>query len=80
MRNEFAVVASLGIRFESQKTGWRDVKALIMVAARAGPDQWPAAADLADALGVHPDQQEAIYHEVYGPTGERSGPPPRRTP
>lgn len=41
--------------------GWRHIKALLMV---AGSESWDAAAALADAMGVHPDDQELIYHQI----------------
>lgn len=63
MRDAFAVVAQLGQRLEKERTGWRDVKALILLVAQAG--EWTSAAQLADALGVSPDEQEAIYQEAY---------------
>lgn len=43
------------------KLGWRDVKALLLV---AGKESWNAASALADALGVHPDDQEAVYRQL----------------
>lgn len=62
VRDAFAVVAQLGERLAQEKNGWRDTKALIVLVAQAG--EWGAAAQLADALGVGPDVQEAIYREV----------------
>lgn len=56
MRNAFAIVAKLGERLQ-----WRDQKALVLLVANSGP--WEAAGQLADALGIGPDLQEAIYHE-----------------
>lgn len=75
MRDAFPIVALLGDRLARQRHGWRDIKALIVLVAEAG--DWNGAAALADALGVHPDQQEAIYHEVT--TGAGATTPPRRT-
>ena len=60
----FPIVAMLGDRLQRERTGWRDAKALIKLVAA---NDWNAAANLADALGVAPDAQEAIFHEVYGP-------------
>lgn len=65
MRDEFAVVATLGVRLDKERTGWRDTKALVLLVAQQGQEHWSAAASLADALGVGPDTQEAIYREVY---------------
>lgn len=48
----------VGPRLQREKTGLRDTKALLLVAGR---ESWDAAAALADALGVHPDDQEAVY-------------------
>lgn len=54
------IVGMLGARMAKERTGWRDVKALVVLVAASGP--WQAAADLADALGVHPSDQEQIFH------------------
>lgn len=70
MRDAFPIVANLGQRLEQEPTGWRDAKALIVLVAQAGP--WDAAAALADALGINPAAQEAVYREIH-PAGERPG-------
>lgn len=72
---EFAIVAMLGQRLQRERTGWRDAKALVLCVARNGP--WEPAASLADALGVGPDAQEAIYHEAYDDQPLRPAPEPR---
>lgn len=72
MRDAFPIVCALGDRLAKERTGWRDTKALIVLVAQ---HDWNAASCLADALGVHPDQQEAIYTEVT--TGGGATPPPR---
>lgn len=72
---EFAVVAMLGQRLQRERTGWRDAKALVLCVARNGP--WNGAAALADALGIGPDAQEAIYREAYGDQPLRPAPEPR---
>lgn len=66
MRDAFPIVCKLGDRLAEERNGWRDTKALIVLVAEHG--DWNGASALADALGVGPDQQEAIYQEVYGPT------------
>lgn len=63
MRDPLAIVGMLGSRLEKEKTGWRDMKALVLTVAIAS-DEWEPAADLADALGIAPDLQEAIYEEA----------------
>lgn len=56
------VVGMLGTRLLGERgTGWRDCKALLIV---AGHESWSAASQLADALGVHPDDQERLYHDI----------------
>ncbi|HEY1178475.1 MAG TPA: hypothetical protein VGF17_20150 [Phytomonospora sp.] len=77
MRDAFPVVCALGDRFRRERTGWRDTKALIVLVAEHG--DWNGAAALADALGVGPDAQEAIYQEVTNGTGRATpAKPPRR--
>lgn len=58
-----AIVGMLGSRLEKERTGWRDLKALVLFVAISS-DDWAPAADLADALGIAPDLQEAIYEEA----------------
>lgn len=48
-------------RIHNTSEGWRSIKALLMV---AGSESWDAAAALADAMGVHPDDQELIFHQL----------------
>lgn len=71
MRDPFPIVAMLGRRLEGERTGWRDMKGLVLMVAQAGPPEeaWPIAADLAAALGLDEQQQENIYANAYG--GER---------
>lgn len=65
-------MARLGRRFEQERTGWRDTKALVLVVAQEGEECWNGAAALADALGLDESTIEAIYKECYG-----NGPPAR---
>lgn len=62
MRDAFPIVCAIGDRLGRERTGWRDVKALVYLVAYEG--DWRGAAALAEALGVSPDAQEAIYREV----------------
>lgn len=55
------ITGALGTRLTKEKTGWRDLKALLVVAGR---EDWNAAAALGDAMGVHPDDQERIFHDL----------------
>ena len=57
-----AVVAQLGLRLEHAPHGWRDTKALILLAAWEAGD-WQVAAALADALGVPVDLQEQAWRD-----------------
>lgn len=59
--NAVDIVGMLGARLAKEPTGWRDMKALVVVAAT---ESWPVAAQLADALGIHPDDQELIFHQT----------------
>lgn len=80
MRDPFPVVCKLGDRLQRERTGWRDAKALVLLVARAG--DWNGASCLADALGIPPAEQEAIYREAYhrpgGATPTHHHPHPRR--
>lgn len=80
MRDAFPIVCKLGERLARERTGWRDVKALIVLVAQEG--DWNGASALAECLGVHPDQQEAIFTEVFSKSrGAIPAPPqPRRQP
>lgn len=62
MRDAFPIVCAIGDRLARERTGWRDTKALIVLVAQQG--DWNGASALAEALGVSPDAQEAIYREV----------------
>jgi hypothetical protein len=66
--NAVDITGMVGQRLEQEPTGWRDVKALLIV---AGHESWNAAAALADALGVHPDDQERLYHEIRQEKGTK---------
>ena len=56
------IAGALGTRLLKEKSsGWRDVKALLIVAGR---EDWNAAAALGDAMGVHPDDQERIFYDL----------------
>lgn len=76
MRDAFPIVCALGDRLRRERTGWRDVKALIVLVAQEG--DWNGAAALADALGVGIDAQEVIYQEVRTKAGEQTPPQPTR--
>ncbi len=77
MRDAFAVVAQLGIRLQEAERegrhGWRDAKALVVLVAEAG--DWNGASALADALGISPDMQERIHHEVERKKRNQGGTP-----
>jgi len=64
--NAVDLVGLLGQRLQQEPTGWRDTKALLIVAGR---ESWNAAAAIADAMGVHPDDQELVYHQLRRETG-----------
>ncbi len=54
------IVGMLGRQLDKDdRYGWRDKKALVMVAASSG--DWAAASALADALDLDEQQQESIY-------------------
>lgn len=56
------IVGKHGAALEkSGGAGWATVKALVYL---VGCEDWNAAAQLADALGVHPDDQQAIHHQT----------------
>lgn len=57
MRDPFPIVAKLG-----ERLGWPEQKALVLLTATHG--DWAGASMLADALGIGPEQQEAIYTEA----------------
>ena len=67
MRDPFPVVAKLGDRLGKERTGYRDMKAVVMVAALSGPpwEAWNAAAAIADGFGIDPDTQHAWFAEAY---------------
>lgn len=75
MRDPFPIVCRLGDALDrDQRTGWATKKALILLVAVHG--DWNGAAALADALGVHPEEQEKIHQEALDhPTG-RATPEP----
>lgn len=62
MREPFPVVCLLGDRLRKERTGWRDMKALVLLVAQEG--DWTGAAALAEALGLSPDQTESIYRDI----------------
>lgn len=79
MRDAFPIVCAIGDKLRlaeaNGRHGWRDCKALIVLVAQAG--DWNGASCMADALGVGPDAQQAIYEEVYGhPMPDHFQPPP----
>lgn len=53
------IVGMLGGRLEREKTGRRDLSALVTVIADL--TDWDTASDFAGALGLDGDQQEDIY-------------------
>lgn len=61
MNDAFPIVCQLGAELDKRRDGWQKQKALVLLVALAGP--WDAAAQLAAALGVPEDLQEAIYRE-----------------
>jgi len=74
VRDPFPIVCKLGDRLQGERTGWRDVKALVLLVARAG--DWNGASALAEALGVSPDAQEQIYREAQQPPAGGATPAP----
>lgn len=69
MRDPFPIVCALGDRFRREPTGLRDAKALVLLVAQAGSPEavWPAAQDLAAALGFAEDYIERMFREAYTP-------------
>lgn len=74
MRDAFPVVCQLGDRLGKERTGWRDIKALILLVAQEG--DWNGASALAEALGVAPPEQEAIWNEAQQPPTGGATPAP----
>ena len=74
MRDAFPIVCALGDRFRKESTGLRDAKALVLLVAQAGPPEqvWPAAQELAEALGFNDDYIERMYREAYTDPDSRS--------
>jgi hypothetical protein len=57
--NAVDIVGMLGARLEREKTGRRDLSALVTLVADL--TDWDAAQDFAGALGLEGDQLEDIY-------------------
>jgi hypothetical protein len=55
------ITGALGHRLLKDGGGWRDIKAVLTI---AGHESWAAASQLADAFGVHPDDQERLYRDI----------------